>query len=226
MRDFISMPLQSIKTLPENVNTEDAVFIDHIAVALNVADSLNIDKGEHVVIAGADPLGVIIAQLVMYYQAIPVILDDNPVNLENAKNSEIYYALSASDKDFGKKITEITGGRLARYGVYLSGNNMPFGDLLKFTRRGGHIGITGFLSAEMNADLKDALDKQLTIKCIKSGYANIDSAINMLATKSLDLSGIKSEIFKFDEADKAFKTLSEDKNKSIYHAIIDCIGDD
>jgi threonine dehydrogenase-like Zn-dependent dehydrogenase len=226
LRDFVTMPLFSVKTLPENVNTEDAVFIDHIALALNVADSLNIHKGEHVIIVGADPLGVILAQLVMYYQAIPVILDDNLANLEIAKNSEIYYALSPSDKDCGKKINEITGGRLARYGIYLSGSKMPFNDLLKFIRRGGRVGISGFLSVETTADLKDALDKQLIIKCVKNGYGNIDSAINMLATKSIDLSAIKSAVYKFEEADNAFKTLAADSEKSIYHAIIDCIGDD
>lgn len=224
LRDFAVLPLANIKKLPENVKTEDAVFVEYIAIALKIIDDIRVHKGEHVIICGAGVLGNIIAQLVMYYQAIPVLIDSNPQNLERAKSSEIYYTLSADDKDLDKKINEITGGRLAKYAVYISGVNISINNILKYIRSGGILGITGFLIEGLGADLKDALEKQLTIICINNGYGNIDSAINMLATKNVDLSTVQSIIFKFSEADKAFEILS--KESDIYHAVIDCIADD
>lgn len=222
LKDFAVVPLSSIKKLPDNVKIEDAVFVEYIAIALKVIDSVDIKKGEHVIIAGAGILGNIIAQLVLYYQAIPVVIDNDARNIEIVKNSDIYYTLLA-DNDIEKRITEITGGRLAKTIIYVSGSSVPPSLIFDFCRNGGTAAITGLQESQMTINLDTALKKQLTIICVKNGYGNIDSAINMLATKNIDLSPIVTNVYNFKDADKAF---IETKNKNVYQAVINCISDE
>ena len=89
MRDFAVMPQKNLRTLPENVNIEDAIYVEYIATAIRLLDELDIQKGSTSPWGGHP--GNIIAQLVIYYQAIPILIDGNEKNLEIAKQSNIYY---------------------------------------------------------------------------------------------------------------------------------------
>lgn len=226
LRDFVIIPFNNLKLLPENVKTDDAIFLEYIATAIKLLDSMDVQKGEHVAIVGADILGNLIAQLVIYYQAIPIMIDSNEKNLEIAKESGIYYTISSNDKDVNKSINDITGGRLARYAVYVSGTKKNIKNTLSYACNGGIIGIAGLTESSMTANLNIALQKQLTVKCVKNGYGNIDVAINMLATKIVDLSPMVSKIYKFNETPKAFELYKEEDLNSIFQIVIDCMADE
>lgn len=224
LRDFAVVPLKNIKHLPENVKIEDAIFLEYIATAIKLLDSIDLQKGEHVAIVGADILGNIIAQLVIYYQAIPIMIDSNEKNLEIAKSSDIYYTIS-NERDINKSINEITGGRLARYAIYVSGTKKIIKNTLSYACNGGTIGIVGLTESSMTANLNIALQKQLTIKCVKNGFGNIDSAINMLATKIVDLSPMVRKVFKFSDAALAFDLYKDEDLDSIFQIVIDCLAE-
>lgn len=224
LRDFAVIPLRSIKHLPENVKMEDAIFLEYIATAIKLLDKIDLQKGEHVAIIGADILGNIIAQLVIYYQAIPIMIDSNEKNLEIAKNSNIYYTIS-NENYINKSINEITGGRLAKYVIYVSGTKKNIKNTLSYACDGGTIGIAGLTESSMNANLNVVLQKQLLIKGVKNGFGQIDSAINMLATKIVDLSAMVKKVFKFSEAPLAFSLNKDEDLSNIFQIVIDCMTD-
>ena len=74
LRDFAVLPPKNLRLLPENVQIGDAIFVEYIATAIRLLDKIDIQKGDHVAIMGGDILGNIIAQLVIYYQAIPILI--------------------------------------------------------------------------------------------------------------------------------------------------------
>lgn len=227
LRDFAVVPIDSIKLLPENVKTEDAIFLEYIATALKVLDCIDLHKGEHVVISGADILGNILAQLVIYYQAIPIMIDDNENNLEIAKNSDIYYTFKV-DKDIDKNIYDITGGRLAKHAVYIANSNINIKNILNNVCNGAVIAITGLCEMQNNLktiSLTQALQKQLDIKFINNGYGNIDSAINILSKKVIDLSNVVKEVVKFNQVKKTFEKYKNEDYNSIFEIVVDCIND-
>lgn len=224
LRDFAVMPQKNLRPLPENVKIEDAIYVEYIATAIRLLDELDIQKGEHVAIMGAGILGNIIAQLVIYYQAIPIIIDGNEKNLEIAKQSSIYYTIS-DEEHAGKSIHEITGGRLARYVIYVSGYKKSIKNTLSYASNGGIIGIVGLTGSSMMADLNIALKKQLVIKSVKNGFGNFDSAINLLATKTVDLSAMSCRQFSFGEADKAFEQYKDEDLSNIFRLVVDCLAE-
>ena len=67
------------------------MFIYDISIALSIIDKLHVEKGEHVAIIGGTLFANILAQVVAYYQAVPIIIDDNEENLKLAKKCGVYY---------------------------------------------------------------------------------------------------------------------------------------
>ena len=221
LRDFAVMPQKNLRTLPENVNIEDAIYVEYIATAIRLLDELDIQKGEHVTIMGAGILGNIIAQLVIYYQAI--YPHRRQRNLEIAKQATSSITPYPTSEHAGKSIHD-NGGRLARYVIYVSGSKIHKEHaVLRLKRRHNRNCWDNWSS--MMADLNIALKKQLVIKSVKNGCGNFDSAINLLATKTVDLSAMSCKLFSFGEADKAFEQHKDEDLSNIFQLVVDCLAE-
>ena len=96
---------------------------------------------------------------------------------------------------------------------------------MSYACNGGIIGIVGLSDTFIMADLTAALKKQLVIMSVKNGYGNNDSAINLLATKTVDLSAMSSKVFKFGEADKAFEQYKDEDLSNIFQLVVDCLAE-
>ena len=88
-----------------------------LALCEAVADKIEADKGRHIAVIGATALGMILCQLLIYHQAVPVLIDSDPEKLKKANRAGIYYTLAA-DETLQSNLSQITGGRMA-YGLSL-----------------------------------------------------------------------------------------------------------
>lgn len=208
LRDFAILPDDAISILPHNVTDYDALFIDHIALCENVIDAINLQKGEHVVIVGGDALGIILAQLVIYYQGVPILVDNNDNNIITAKNAGVYYTLFADNK-IEKNVSELTGARLAKKVVYMTASNLNTDIALKLAGRNATVCFAGFGCPSIKVNFNVALLKQLNFKCVTTGYGNIESAINILANKAVDTSVFTIPQVKKGDAMAKIKEMSE-----------------
>ena len=93
LRDFAVIPAPQLAVLPDSVSDDEAIFIDYIALALNIVDTLDIQKGDHVAVLGFNTLGNILCQLIMYYQGVPILVDSNEENIETAQKAGVYYVV-------------------------------------------------------------------------------------------------------------------------------------
>lgn len=185
MGDFQIVPAQNIYELPLNVEDEECLFIDIIATAIHAIDSLRVKIGEHILIFGASILGNILAQLALYYQLVPIIIDSNQENLDKCKENGVYYTINSNDEDMRTKINNITGGQWTKYSIYVGSEQSDIQNAFEFTNFNGEILIAGINCLPIKNDLYAAWDKQLKLSCIKSGYTTTISAINILANKAV-----------------------------------------
>lgn len=94
LSDFVSVPAENVYALPDGVPDDEAIFAEYIALGNNVLNSLEAGKGDFLVIVGASTLGLIIAQLALYYQMIPVLVDLDAEKLALAASWGVYYTLN------------------------------------------------------------------------------------------------------------------------------------
>ncbi|MCQ2387622.1 MAG: alcohol dehydrogenase catalytic domain-containing protein [Clostridia bacterium] len=215
LSDFISISPEKIYPLPESVSDFDALFIDQISLALTIIDKLNIQKGDYVSIIGANNFANILAQIMIYYQAVPIVASNNYEDIQNAKDCGIYYTLD-EQANWQKEIAGITSGRMAQKVVYISDCDIPIQKAFSVASVNATVIYTGKTIKSSAVSFNQAVKKQLEISCINVGFGNISSSINLLANNAVNLSKLKLNTCKFDEIPAMFEKLSKEYDEKGY----------
>ena len=209
LRDFMIVPASDLILLPSQVDEETAVFSSLVATAIETFGRLNVEKGEHVVILGANAMGLIAAQVAIYYQAIPVLVDYREDLLDLGRKLGIYYTVNAVDADPVKKVFTITCGKMAENLIYNIGSGVALTRAFDYIGARGRTAFVGEQSAkgEYNVNMLDALRKDASVYTVSGGGENIYSAINMLVGKAVDVEPLIEKRVSFEEVGEAAEAL-------------------
>jgi threonine dehydrogenase-like Zn-dependent dehydrogenase len=225
LREFVYPDSSQVFPIPDSISDKDALLIETVSLALSTIDRLNVQKGEHVVIIGADTLGITLAQLLKYYQSLPIIIDNDPQKIQLASDCGIYYALT-KEKEWMKEVTDITGGRMANHVIYLQQSKIPVKTAFQLAGYGVPVAIVGETASVSQVSFSIALKKELKLEFVSNGYGNTLSSINLIANKAIDFSKINVATTSFENCGEKFKELSEklENDQPIYNVIVDLVG--
>ncbi len=215
MSDFIVASSNALYKLPERIKDSDAVFTEHIALSINTVNKLNLEKGEHIVIVGANALGIILAQVAIYNQAVPILIDTDAENLAIAEELGIYYTINSVDSDPMKRIFTITGGKMAETVAFINMAQMAFGRSLDYAARGGRVAMVGWadVADEITGRFEAILNKQLKVIGVNNGVRMFPAAINLLATRTVDVSRLVRCEVPFSEVGEAVRAGAENDGR-------------
>lgn len=222
--DFTSVDPGKLFLLPDSVTDLDALFIAHISQAIAVVDKLNIQKGDYVAIIGANNFGNILAQLLIYYQAVPIVMTTDEEDFNIAKNSGIYYVLGQDD-NWQKEVLNITSGRMTKSVVYISDCNIPAAKAFALASFNAKIAFTGLSHKNNSISFAQAIKKQLEILCIGSGFGYTATSINLLANKAINLTHLKLDTSTYEKSPETLEKMSNmlDEQGKIYETVVDLV---
>ena len=207
--DFISIDSDKLFVLPDSVTDDEALFIGDVSLALSVIDSLGIKKGDYITIIGANNFAVILSQLLIYYQAVPIIVGIDEEQNRIARDSGIYYVLGPND-NWTKEVNAITGGRMTTSVVYISDNNISVNKAFALASHGANVAFTGISNKTGAIAFTQAIKKRLTIHCIANEAGNTSASINLLANKAINLSKLKIAHDDYKNVPAVFAKLDEE----------------
>lgn len=212
--DYAVVSENCIFPLPEVVSDEQAIFAEYIAIANSTILKLDLKKQEYMVILGANALGLILGQLAIYYQAIPIIVDNNIKKLEQAASFGIYYCIDSSKQDTVARIKQITCGAMANCTVFECRSAQQPQLAFSLTANGGRVGIVGYKNfmGKLNADISTIMSKQLSVIGVSSGVKEMNSAINLLANEVVKVENIIDKNIDFYAAPDAFCYAVDNEN--------------
>lgn len=197
--DFACLPLENIFALPDGVSDEEAVFAEYIAMGNNVFEALDCEKGDYVVILGASTLGLIISQLAVYYQCVPILIDLDAEKLILAQKWGVSYTLNPTYDNLERRVEQITGGRMSEAAIF-AGEHVDINTAIRLVKSEGNVIIAGYATRAKHAiDACSILKKQLKIKGVCNGQGEMSSAINLLANKVIKTEGLVGATANFDE---------------------------
>ena len=218
LRDFIAVNADSIVPFPENVKEEEALFADIVAVALRVLGTFRLQKGDYVAIVGGSLLGVVVAQLALYYQAIPVLISSDERYLKLAEGCGVYYTVDELRDNVTQKLMSITGGRMADHTVLHAVPNIAPNFIHMLTASGGDCVIAGLNRSylpKLEADISAIAAKNLTVKGVTNGKSEFNAAINLLAQKILKFDGFIDKTVPLADVQKLFEELGSDTQRYV-----------
>ena len=197
LSDFAIVPVETMYHLPDRVSDSEAIFIEHIALAINTISTLKVRKGDHFAIIGASALGLVMAQVALYYQAVPIVIDNREDRLEKARELGIYYSINSAKEDVQKKVFALTGGKMAtRLAYTLDANALQYSKVLSIVSSNGRAGLVG-ADVELDKiqiDASTIVEKSITLYGINQTTDHITSAINMLASKDVKVGNFITEL--------------------------------
>lgn len=222
LSDFAYVDKNSIFTIPENVSDLACLFYDYIAVSLSAIEKMKIEKGEYVAIVGGDVQSLILADVVNYYQAIPILITKSDTSIRQASANGIDYVINTRKCNPVEKVFEITGGKMAEhvaYSVYSGESNESIFNLAKLN---GSVGILGYnkQNTPITANLNELICRQLSLYSIKEGMKEITSTINMLAMDAINTSIYQTSKVSFASVETIFSGYKTGNNTGLI--IVDC----
>ena len=220
--DYVYVPYQNVYTIPDGIADNAVPFIEDIAVALNVIEKLDVDKTQYVMLYGCTSVNMIIAQLCIYYQAIPVIVDNDNERLAVAQEQGIYYCINYAEEEVLQKIKEITSGKLVEYLILDSDICDEIGRMLHYVRHSGKVAIVGYDTSvqSLKGDFSPVIKNNLTVYGISDGYGEIETAINMLATETVNVDKLVRKIINVEDVQNEMTEMA--KSHNYYKTIIKC----
>ena len=222
LSDFVNISERQLIRLPDNISDCDAIFIEYVAHALNVFARLKVKRGEHIVIVGANCEGILCAQLALYYQAVPILIDPRAERLKKASENGVYYAINSVEDDVSAKIMKATGGRMAEKAIITSYNDAHSLRTLKFVQSYGKCAFGSLSKSEKDkgasltaSNFNIIVEKALSVYGVPDGFRCLVSAINLLANKSVNVKGLIQKEVCFAETDKAIMDLKKTQDRYI-----------
>lgn len=198
--DFISLPAENVYAIPDGITDDEAIFTDYIALGSNIIESMDSRKGDYVVIVGASTIGLILSQLAIYYQLVPILVDMDADKLRVAESWGVYYTLNPMFDNLERRVDEITGGRKCEFSVFCGGDGIPFVNAARLVKESGVVLIAGYSTHKKHQlDMDIILSKQLTVKGVGDGYGEMSTAINLLANKIVKLDGLITKKVYFED---------------------------
>lgn len=195
--EYLTMPLNTLLEVPENVPDEQAVFVEPLAAGLEILEQLHIQPIQKVIILGDGKLGIAIS-LALNASNIDVLLVGKHQNkLDIAKAQGVNVKL-LSDLEIKKEwdfVVEATGS--------ISGFEMA----LNLTKPRGTLVLKSTVAASKEFNLAPIVIDEIKVQGSRCGQ--FAPALRLLASKKVDFSPLISGIYPLDKAIEAFEKNKE-----------------
>ncbi len=209
LSDFVCVPQENVFVLPDGISDQDAVFAEHIAIGNKVFGAFECDKGDYITIVGASTLGLMLAQLAIYYQMVPILIDLDSDKLALASKWGVCYTLNPTYDNLERRVEEITGGRMSEAAIF-AGEGVGVNTAIRLVKNEGDVIVAGYMYyAKHLIDTTAILRKQLKLKGVANGYGELSSAINLLANKIIQTDGLITAQANFEEVPEVIQNCVE-----------------
>ena len=191
--EYLTMPLQNLLEVPENVSDEEAVFVEPLAAACEIIEQKHIRPDEKVVILGDGKLGLLIA-LTLNAMGLDVLLVGKHQNkLDIAKAQKVKTAL----------LNDIKIEPVYDVVVEATGSISGFETSVALTKPRGTLVLKSTIATGKELNLAPIVINEITV--LGSRCGQFAPALRLLEQEKINVKPLISKIYNFDDAIEAFE---------------------
>jgi L-iditol 2-dehydrogenase len=219
--NYVAHPENMCFKLPEIVSNVEGALVEPLAVGLHATEQGGVKLGDTVVIYGSGCIGLVTLLSSKARGASKVIVVDILENrLKTAKKLGADYVINSAEEDPLKAIEAITEGKGAHVVIDAAAAEATVKQTVDVLKTGGTIVLIGMTAKdEVPFNFMKLMNKEGTFKTIFR-YRNLyPVAINAIASGTINVKGIVSHEFSFENTKEAFDFVVNNA-KDVVKAVI------
>lgn len=207
--------------LPDHMTTMEGALIEPLAVGFHGANQGNAQIGQSAVIFGAGCIGLVTLFALKAKGLTQIyMVDVMEKRLEKALELGAADIINAAKQDVIKEMEKITDGKGFDLAFETAGTEVTTKQCVEVVKKGSNVVLVGYTkNGTVNMPVSLALDKELTFKTVFRYRHIYPMAIEAVAAGIIDIKSIVTNIFEFEEIQKAMDQSMKDK-ANIVKAVI------
>ena len=192
-RELIDLPEVNLHVVPENVPTEQAVFIEPLAAACEILDQVKIPRGSRVAVLGDGKLGLLVGQV--------LLANGVEVHQYGRHKEKLKIAETAGAE------TRIANGKLPRaaydFVVEATGSQEGLKQAVAMMRPRGTLVMKSTVHGTVTLDTAPIVVNEITM--VGSRCGRFEPALRLLRERKVRVEDLIAEVFPLAEAPRAFR---------------------
>ena len=215
MGEFVAVPSSNCYVLPKGIDLAQASLLEPLSVAMHAVRQVGNISGKSVLITGVGPIGQLILRVARAFGAYRVTMSD-----VNAFARD--FALASGANAAINPVDENAWQANGHYDVVIEASGVPsaLSNGLEVVRRGGTVVLVGTLPELFSLPGNLIMSKELKLFGSFRFAHVFQDAINMVAAGQINLDGIVTDIYGFDDVPIAMeKALAKDHVMKVQIAV-------
>lgn len=172
----------------------------------------NVMPGDWVLVHGAGPIGLIVADVARSRGATVIVSEPNESRLSMAKDFGASYAINPAKKDLEKFIFGLTDGEGVNVIFEAAGIPALLSQATKLLSPAGRLVAMTFGAEPIPVDFRALNARELTILGTRHQYQKFPETIERFPTRLEQANKLITHIFKAEDFEKAFDVLQDKKS--------------
>ncbi len=191
--EYLTLPLENLHLLPEEMSDEQAVFVEPVAAAFEILEQTKISDRDRIVIVGDGRLGILCAQVLMTTGAELTVIGHHQEKLSTLVSLGIDTLLES----------ESGALQLADVVVDCSGSSAGFARSRELVRPGGRLVLKSTFASSVQVNLSSLVVDEITL--IGSRCGPFLPAISAIAKNEVKVSSMVSAVYPMAQGVEAFE---------------------
>lgn len=199
--------------LPDNVSTLEGALIEPLAVGFHAANQGGAHAGQTAVVMGVGCIGLV-SMMALKAEGVSrvYVVDVMQKRLDKALELGADGVINGKEEDVVEAVRRLTGGMGCDLVIETAGTEITTRQAIHMTKKGATIVLVGYSkTGELTLPISLALDKELTFKTIFRYRHIYPMAIEAVASGKVNLKGIVTDLFDFDDIQNAMDRSVADK---------------
>ena len=201
--EYMTMPINVLFEVPDNVSDEQAVFVEPLAAACEITEQLHIDPMQKIVVLGDGKLGLTTA-LTLNAQNFDVLLVGKHQNKLDIASAQGVQTKLLSEFKIEKKYDVV---------VEATGSASGFETSMALTKPRGVLVLKSTVASGKELNLAPIVIDEITV--LGSRCGQFPPALRLLKNNKIDFSSFISGVYSINDAMEAFEANKSKDNLKI-----------
>lgn len=202
---------ESVHLLPENVDYRSAAMTEPLACTHHGISKVDIKPGDHVVVIGPGPIGLLAAQVAKSKGAVVIVtgLTNDKIRLDKALELGIGHAVNTQEQDLKEFVHGLTNGYGVDVVLECSGAVPAARQGLDILRKKGQYSQIGiFAQPEIPFDLEKIIQKEIRVVGSRSQKpADWEPSLALMNEGKVDAKALVTHEYDITQWDEAYNAI-------------------